>query len=127
LVAKCVLHQHGNGENGRNGVDAPAPLPGQPAGALAVELSESAIRTGGVRVSVLAQEASNQVPAVTEILPRGNVLFTAKGGDGEAGRRGGDGQAGMPGRAGRDATQHTEATVSHYSSRAAIMVSFTDP
>jgi hypothetical protein len=65
-----------------------------------------------VRVSVLAQEASNQVPAVTEILPRGNVLLTAKGGDGEAGRQGGDGQPGMPGRAGREATQHTEATVS---------------
>jgi hypothetical protein len=72
-------------------------------------------RPGGVRVNVLAQDASNQVPTVTEILPRGNVLLTAKGGDGEPGRQGGDGQSGMPGTAGRDATQHTEATVSHES------------
>jgi hypothetical protein len=107
------LRQLGNGENGRDGVDAPAPLPGQPAGVIAVELSESTIRTGGVRVNVLAQEAANQVPTVSEILPRGHVLLTAKGGDGEPGRQGGDGQSGMPGRAGRDATRDTEATVSH--------------
>jgi len=61
---------------------------------------------------VLAQQASNQVPAVSEILPQGNVLLTAKGGDGEPGRQGGDGQSGMPGAAGTDATQYTEATVS---------------
>jgi hypothetical protein len=67
------------------------------------------------------------VPAATEILPRANVLLTAKGGDGEPGRQGGDGQPGMPGRAGRDATQYTEATVSYYSSRTAPIGGFTDP
>jgi hypothetical protein len=110
-----VPHQLGNGQNGRDGTNALEPVRGQPAGVLAVELSESTVRPGGVRVNVLAQDASNQVPTVTEILPRGNVLLTAKGGDGEPGRQGGDGQSGMPGTAGRDATQHTEATVSHES------------
>jgi hypothetical protein len=61
---------------------------------------------------VLAQEAANQVPTVSEILPRGHVLLTARGGDGEPGRQGGDGQSGMPGTAGQDATKDTEATVS---------------
>lgn len=107
-----VVDKPRNGGNGRHGIDAPASLPGQPAGVLAVELSQSEIRTGGIRVNVLAQDASNQLPAVTEILPRSNVLFTAKGGDGEPGRQGGDGQAGMPGTAGRNATEYAEATVS---------------
>ena len=62
---------------------------------------------------MLAQEAANQVPTISEILPRGHVLLTAKGGDGEPGRQGGNGQSGMPGRAGQDATKETEATVSY--------------
>ena len=62
---------------------------------------------------MLVQEGSSQVPAVTEILPQGNVLLAARGGDGEPGRQGGNGEAGMPGAAGRDATQYTEATVSN--------------
>ncbi len=78
---------------------------------LGVELFESGVRAGAIRVAVVQQDAPGHVPASAEIAAHGNVLLTAKGGDGEPGRQGGDGQTGMRGRRGTNATRQEAATV----------------
>ena len=58
-----------------------------------------------------------RVPEVTEILQRGQVLLSAKGGNGEPGRHGGNGQTGLPGKPGEKATEDVDATVRTFLSR----------
>ncbi|ERF75585.1 hypothetical protein EPUS_04565 [Endocarpon pusillum Z07020] len=98
------------GSNGAHGADAAPPVPGSPAGFLAVEVTESKETQGGIRVNVMESAGMEKPPASVEIPIRQDVLFTAIGGDGEPGRTGGDGQNGMDGTDGAIATRTSNAT-----------------
>ena len=86
--------------DGLPGFSARAPNVGGPGGYLNVTLSESAENAEGIRVDILENGSVDELPPVWEIPPGGIVRFTARGGDGEAGRDGGNGFDGRPGRDG---------------------------
>ncbi|KAF7506176.1 hypothetical protein GJ744_012156 [Endocarpon pusillum] len=96
--------------NGEHGTDAALPVPGSPAGLLAVDVTESEETQGGIRVNVIKSTGMEKPPASVEIPIRQDVLFTAIGGDGEPGGIGGDGQHGMDGTDGAIATRTSNAT-----------------
>lgn len=88
------------------------PNEGGPGGYLNVELSESAENAEGIRVDILQNGSLHELPPVWQI-PSGEIVrFTARGGDGEAGRNGGNGLDGRPGPDGVAATRDVDATVS---------------
>ena len=77
-----------------------------------MELLESTVVRGGIRVNVLQSQSSQQPPSVVEVPVGRDVLLTATGGDGEAGDLGGNGGNGSDGEHGTAATRTTDATVS---------------
>jgi len=88
------------------------PNEGGPGGYLKVELSESAENAEGIRVDILQNGSLDELPPVWQIPSGGIVRFTARGGDGEAGRNGGNGLDGRPGVDGVAASRDIDATVS---------------
>jgi hypothetical protein len=77
-----------------------------------VELLESTVVQGGIRVNVLQSQSLQQPPSAVEVPVGRDVLLTATGGDGEAGDFGGNGENGSDGEHGTAATRTTDATVS---------------
>ena len=100
------------GSNGGDGTNAPPALPGEPAGAVAIEICRSQSREGGITVKVLGEPSTmrSPLPPVTEIPPHTKVHLSAVGGKGEPGRKGGPGAPGAAGQNGTDATRAAEAT-----------------
>jgi hypothetical protein len=88
------------------------PNDGGPGGYLSVKLSESVDNAGSIRVDILENGSAHELPPVWQIPPGGIVRFTARGGNGEAGRNGGNGLDGRPGPDGVAATRDIDATVS---------------
>ncbi len=78
---------------------------------MSVELVESPVVQGGIRINVIASQSYQQLAPTTEVPVGRDILFTAKGGDGENGLDGGDGVDGMGGVDGTDATESSDATV----------------
>ncbi|KAL9045598.1 MAG: hypothetical protein Q9214_001384 [Letrouitia sp. 1 TL-2023] len=105
-----ALIRYGESRDGQHGVNASQPIPGAPAGFMAVKLSESASIEEGIHVRVLSYAARLEPPAAVEIPARRDVLLTAIGGVGEPGRNGGEGQNGTDGVNGQNATRETDAT-----------------
>lgn len=77
-----------------------------------MELLESTVVQGGIRVNVLQAQSLQQPPSAVEVPVGRDVLLTATGGDGEAGDFGGNGGNGSDGEHGIAATRTTDATVS---------------
>lgn len=79
---------------------------------MAVEISPSQSREGGITVKVLGGQRATRspLPPVTEIPPHTKVHLSARGGKGEPGRKGGAGAPGAPGQDGNNATRATDAT-----------------
>ena len=98
--------------HGSPGFDAGMPNEGGPGGYLKVELSESAENAEGIRVDILQNGSLDELPPVWQIPSGGIVRFTARGGDGEAGRKGGNGLDGRHGANGVAASRDVDATVS---------------
>jgi hypothetical protein len=98
--------------DGSPGFDAKFPHEGGPGGDLTVEMSESAEIAEGIRVDILQNGSLDELPPVWQVPSGGIVRFTARGGDGEAGRNGGNGLDGRPGADGVAASRDVDATVS---------------
>ena len=78
---------------------------------MTVELVESPLVQGGIRINVIAFQSYQQLAPTTEIPVGRDILFTARGGDGENGLDGGNGVDGMDGIDGVGATESSDATV----------------
>lgn len=76
-----------------------------------MELVESPAFQGGIRINVIASQSYQQLAPTTDIPIGRDILFTARGGDGENGLDGGEGVDGMDGADGVDATESSDATV----------------
>ncbi|OCL06100.1 hypothetical protein AOQ84DRAFT_366097, partial [Glonium stellatum] len=96
--------------DGRPGKNARPAIEGSRAGSIAVELLESTVVQGGIRVDMIRSESLQQPPSVVEVPVRRDILLSAAGGDGEAGNFGGDGGNGLDGKHGTAATRTADAT-----------------
>jgi hypothetical protein len=93
---------------------------------MTVELVESPVVQGGIRINVIKFESYQQLAPTTEIPVGRDILLTARGGDGENGLDGGDGVDGMDGVDGVDATETSDATVFDHTSTALHFEDATD-
>jgi hypothetical protein len=73
---------------------------------------ESVEQEGYIHAVVVQWEGRQQPVPVVQVPPGRQILLSARGGDGEAGRTGGDGQSGLVGVAGAAATREQDAQVS---------------
>jgi hypothetical protein len=96
--------------DGRPGASARQAICGGPAGTLIVQLSESNLTQGGIRVQCRDNSSTHNLPEITEVPIGRDLRLTAIGGKGEEGMKGGDGQSGMKGEDGTDASEADDAT-----------------
>ncbi|KAF1848784.1 uncharacterized protein K460DRAFT_428134 [Cucurbitaria berberidis CBS 394.84] len=96
--------------NGQAGEDTPRAIRGGPGGTLAVQLFESNVSQGAIRVERVNYSSADQHPQSTEVPVGRNILFTATGGNGECGGNGGHGQNGYNGTDGVGASKASDAT-----------------
>lgn len=105
-----VLRNQEITRNGRPGTHAPPAISGGPAGTLVVQLSESNLSQGAIRVQRRENRSVPRLPEVTEVPVGRDIRLTAIGGRGENGHEGGNGQGGLDGQDGTGASEADDAT-----------------